>query len=146
MRYHNAIRNELTTLNKQYPNAIAIFAGAFHASMNIHSDAPNLEHWLPHVIHSAMARGCSRCVKKILLFMPCRPCISRSLHRYVFWGGEIIMPKPVYILIYHIPSFHKPETKVDIFETLPQAQATKARLEKCCSTVFCNIYKSYKVQ
>ena len=56
------------------------------------------------------------------------------------------MPKPVYILIYHIPSFHKPETKVDIFETLSQAQAFKARLEKGYNTVFCSIYKSYKVQ
>ena len=56
------------------------------------------------------------------------------------------MQKAVYIVICHIPSFHKPETKIDIFETLPQAQAFKARIEKCCGTVFCSIYKSYKVQ
>lgn len=56
------------------------------------------------------------------------------------------MHKTVYIVIGHIPSLHKPETKIDIFETLPQAQAFKARLEKGHNTVFCSIYKSYKIQ
>lgn len=54
------------------------------------------------------------------------------------------MNKAVYIVICTIPTYSGTETLVDIFDTLPEAQAYKARKEARHNIVFCDIYKSYK--
>lgn len=54
------------------------------------------------------------------------------------------MNKAVYIVICNIPTYSGTQTLVEIFDSLPRAQAYKARKEAQYSTVFCDIYKSYK--
>lgn len=54
------------------------------------------------------------------------------------------MNEAVYIVICHIPSYHKPQTIVDIFATLPKAQRFKERMLTVHENAQCDIYTSYK--
>lgn len=52
----------------------------------------------------------------------------------------------VYIAICHISTFSGTDTKVDIFDSLPRAQAYVARQKNQHGVVRCEIFKSYKVE
>ena len=54
------------------------------------------------------------------------------------------MSEAVYIVICNIPTYSGTKTLIDKFNSLPEAQAYKTRIQAQHKVAFCDIYKSYK--